>query len=40
LDVEVGLSYNVMETREDGQYLRELKVALVHPESFDLDRDV
>ena len=40
LGVEVGLSYNVMETRGDGQYLRELKVALARPESFDLNRDV
>jgi pyruvate formate-lyase activating enzyme-like uncharacterized protein len=40
LDVEVGISYNVMEAREDAQYLRELKVALAHPESFDLARDV
>lgn len=40
LEVEVGLSYNVMETREDGRYLRELKVALVRPESFDPNNDV
>jgi len=35
LDVEVGLSFNVMEARADGQYLRELKLALVRPDSFD-----
>lgn len=40
LNVEVGLSYNVMEAREDGRYLRELKIALVRPEYFDLDHDV
>jgi hypothetical protein len=40
LNVEVGLSYNVMEAREDGPYLRELKVALARPETFDRDRDV
>jgi len=40
LSVEVALSYNVMETRDDGTFLRELKVDLVHPESFDIERDV
>jgi pyruvate formate-lyase activating enzyme-like uncharacterized protein len=40
LNVEVGLSYNVMEAREDGHYLRELKVALVRPESFDPEQDM
>jgi pyruvate formate-lyase activating enzyme-like uncharacterized protein len=35
LDLEVGLSFNVLEPRADGQYLRELKLALVRPESFD-----
>jgi pyruvate formate-lyase activating enzyme-like uncharacterized protein len=35
LDVEVGLSFNVIEPRADGQYLRELKLALIRPESFD-----
>ncbi len=40
LNLEVALSYNVMETREDGTVLRELKVDLVHPESFDFGKDV
>jgi uncharacterized protein len=40
LDVELGLSFNIMETRADGQYLRELKLALIRPESFDSEQDV
>ncbi|MGI6551610.1 MAG: hypothetical protein ACOX37_00470 [Bacillota bacterium] len=38
--MEVGISFNVMEEREDGRYLRELKVDLTYPEIFDLDKDV
>lgn len=40
LDIEVGISSSVMETREDGQYLRELKVDLTYPDVFDLETDV
>ncbi len=40
LDVEVGISSSVMEEREDGTYLRELKVDLCHPEDFDFSIDV
>jgi hypothetical protein len=40
LDVELGLSFNIMETRADGQYLRELKLALIRPESFRSDQDL
>lgn len=40
LNLEVALSYNVMETREDGTFLRELKVDLVHPESFNFEQDL
>jgi pyruvate formate-lyase activating enzyme-like uncharacterized protein len=40
LDVELGLSFNVLETRADGQYLRELKLALIHPDSFECEQDV
>ena len=40
LAVEVGISSSVMETREDGQYLRELKVDLTYPEIFDPALDV
>jgi pyruvate formate-lyase activating enzyme-like uncharacterized protein len=40
LDVDLGLSFNVLETRADGRYLRELKLALVRPESFELEHDI
>lgn len=40
LDVEIGIAYSVMETRDDGQYLRELKVDLTYPKIFDLAADV
>lgn len=40
LNLEVGISSNIMETREDGQYLRELKIDLVYPEDFDLENDI
>ncbi len=40
LDVEIGLSTSTFETREDGDYLRELKVDLTTPQTFDLDRDI
>ena len=39
LNVEVGLSYNVFETRQGEPYLRELKLSLVKPETFDLTHD-
>ncbi|MCL4395125.1 MAG: radical SAM protein, partial [Chloroflexi bacterium] len=40
LDLQVAISYNVMEAREDGQYLRELDVGLTTPREFDLAADV
>lgn len=40
LDIEVGIGSSVIETREDGQYLRELRVDLTHPKEFDLTHDV
>lgn len=40
MDVEVGISSSVMEQREDGIYLRELKVDLCHPDTFDFAIDV
>ncbi len=40
LDVDLGLSFNVLETRADGQYLRELKLGLIRPATFDAERDV
>lgn len=36
LNVEIAISSQIIEAREDGQYLRELKVELTYPESFDL----
>jgi len=40
LDVEVGITSNIIEARADGQYVRELNVDLAYPESFDLARDL
>jgi uncharacterized protein len=40
LDVEVAISSSVMETRADGEYLRELQVDLTYPNQFDLAADV
>ncbi|WP_434512219.1 radical SAM protein [Desulfitobacterium sp. AusDCA] len=40
LDLEIGISSNIMETREDGKYLRELKIDLTSPKDFDLKEDV
>ncbi len=37
LNVEVGISYNILENREDGSYLRELKVDLVYPKTFNIN---
>jgi uncharacterized protein len=39
LDVEVGISSNIMEKRKDGTYLRELKVDLCYPDQFDFSMD-
>lgn len=40
LDIEIGISSNVMEMREDGKYLRELKIDLIYPKAFDLKKDI
>lgn len=40
LDIEIGLSSNVMEEREDGKYLRELKLDLTYPKEFNLRQDI
>ncbi len=40
LGMEVGISYNVLETRDDGEYLRELKVDLSYPEIFEPATDL
>lgn len=40
LDIEVGVSWNVMEERDDGEYLREVRIDLTTPQTFDLAIDV
>lgn len=40
LDVEIGLSFNVIDQDEDGEYLRELKLSLVQPDRFDFCSDI
>jgi len=40
LDVEIGISSSVMETREDGTYFRELTLDLCYPEKFEFSTDV
>lgn len=40
LDIEIGISYQVREKREDGSYLRELKLDLTTPDTFDRREDV
>ena len=40
LDLEVGLCYFVVETRQNEEVMRELKVDLVVPEQFDFDKDI
>ena len=40
LDVQIGISTNVMETRQDGAYLRELVVDLTTPQTFDYVQDI
>jgi hypothetical protein len=40
MDVEVGISSSIMEIRENGSYLRELKIDLCHPDQFDFSHDV
>jgi hypothetical protein len=40
LNIEVALSWNVLETRGDGEYVREVKVSLVNPKTFDMTTDV
>jgi pyruvate formate-lyase activating enzyme-like uncharacterized protein len=39
-DIEVGICSNVMETRNDSDFMRELKVDLTFPDQFDFERDV
>lgn len=40
MNLEVGISSAVIEQREGGEHLRELKVDLVYPETFQLEIDV
>jgi len=40
MNLEVGISSSVIEQRDDGECLRELKVELVYPETFQLEIDV
>ncbi|MGB3715226.1 MAG: radical SAM protein, partial [Candidatus Promineifilaceae bacterium] len=40
MDIEVGISTSTLETRSDGDYLRELKVDLTYPDRFDPIVDV
>jgi uncharacterized protein len=40
LSVEVGISSSLFEMRPDGQYLRELKVDLTYPASFEMAQDI
>jgi uncharacterized protein len=40
LDIEIGLSSNVSETREGERYIRELKVDVTTPQTFRISADV
>jgi uncharacterized protein len=40
LEIEIAISSNVMENREDGKYLRELKIDLAYPKIFDFKKDI
>ncbi|HSM57017.1 MAG TPA: radical SAM protein [Candidatus Sulfomarinibacteraceae bacterium] len=40
LDIEIGLSTSTLEQRQGDEYVRELKVDLTTPQTFDMARDV
>ena len=40
LDVEVAISSNIIENRENEKYLRELKLDLTYPQSFHYQEDI
>ena len=40
IDVEIGITSSVVETRQDGEYLRELSVDLTTPKTFEYSRDI
>jgi pyruvate formate-lyase activating enzyme-like uncharacterized protein len=40
LDIDIGISYNVLETRNGDTVMRELKVDITRPKSFNFSKDV
>ena len=40
LDVEIGISWNVLEERGDGAYVREVRIDLTSPVAFNLATDI
>ncbi len=40
LEIEIGISSNVVEDREDGKYLRELRIDLAYPAKFHFCNDI
>jgi hypothetical protein len=40
MEIEIGISSNVIETRENEQVLRELKVDVTTPQTFRLSKDI
>jgi hypothetical protein len=40
MDIEIGVSTQVVETRENEPFLRELKVDVTTPQSFRLSKDL
>ena len=40
LDVEVGICYQVLEERQDGPVMRELKVDMTTPSTFNMAKDI
>ena len=40
LNVEIGISTNILEQRDEGQVIRELKVDLTTPQDFDFSKDL
>ena len=40
MQVEIGISSHVMETRDNTDFMRELKVALAYPDQLDFEKDI
>ncbi len=40
LDLEIGISYNVIETRDNRNYVRELRLDVTSPKDFDMKTDI